>query len=72
MAGSTLSVSDKRVGELQDALLVALAAPKRIDRIRRELNGLENVLDQACEAIYNATLYDPMGERADKEASDDA
>lgn len=31
----------------------------------RELAALDEALVQAAEAIYNATIYDPAGERDD-------
>ena len=54
---SSLTISDKRVTELQEALRVALHAKTRLKTVMRELASLDEALDQSCEAIYNATLY---------------
>lgn len=79
---ATLTITDRRVTELQEAMRVALRGKQRVEGLIREIDGImltlrsqlvsvDEALDQACEAIYNATLYDPMGER-DEEAGDDA
>lgn len=65
---ATLTIADERVAELQDALLVALTLKRRVQRLSRDLARLDEVIDRVCKSIYNATVYDPMGE----EASDDA
>lgn len=62
---ATLTIADRRVTELQEALVVALRASARVKRTMRDLASLDAALEQACEAIYNATLYDPTGERSD-------
>lgn len=67
---ATLTVADRRVTELQEALRVALAAKAQVTTLARNLALVEQALDQACEAIYNATLYDPAGERTDEEGDD--
>lgn len=64
---ATLTIADRRVTELQEALRVGLQAKTRLKTLARDLASLEEALDQACEAIYNATLYDPSGERNDEE-----
>jgi hypothetical protein len=60
-----LTVAERRVEELQGALTVALRAQDRLKGIMREIAALDAALDQVCEAIYNATYYDPTGERGD-------
>ena len=69
---ATLTIAERRVDELQTALCVALQARTRLKTVMRELATLDEALDQSCEAIYNATLYDPAGERDDAEEDDDA
>jgi hypothetical protein len=70
---ATLTIADRRVTELQEALRVALHAKERVKSMTGELARVEAALDQACEAIYNATLYDPAGEKNDDaEGGDDA
>jgi hypothetical protein len=60
-----LTIAERRVDELQEALLVAMGAQKRCKAMMREIAALDEALEQACEAIYNATIYDPEGERND-------
>ena len=62
---ATLNIADQRVTELQEALQAALQASSRLQTMMRELARVDEALQQACEAIYNATLYDPAGERDD-------
>ena len=62
---ATLNIADRRVTELQEALQAALQASSRVQTMMRELARVDEALQQACEAIYNATLYDPAGERDD-------
>ncbi len=62
---ATLNIADRRVTELQEALQAALQASSRLQTMMRELARVDEALQQACEAIYNATLYDPAGERDD-------
>lgn len=69
---TALTIADRRVTELQEALCVALQARTRLKTTMRDIATLDAALDQACEAIYNATLYDPAGELDDEEASDRA
>jgi hypothetical protein len=58
-----LTISDRRVTELQEALRVALQAKRRVSAMMRELAAVDEALERSCEAIYNATLYDPAGTR---------
>jgi len=60
---ATLTIADDRVTELQEALLAAVRASDRLKQVKRELASIDEALNKACESIYNATLYDPMGER---------
>ena len=60
-----LTIAERRVDELQAALVVAVRASARLKTIMRELAALDEALDQAAEAIYNATIYDPAGGRDD-------
>jgi len=60
-----VTVADKRVDQLHDALKELVRAEARCDALQRELNALRVTLDEAAEATYNATLYDPEGERED-------
>ncbi len=69
---ATLTIAERRVTALQEALLVALEARTRLETVMSGIASLDSALDQACEAIYNATLYDPAGERDDGEATGDA
>lgn len=66
---ATLTIAERRITELQEALVVALQASPRVKAMMRDLASLDEALDKVCEAIYNATLYDPLGER---EEDDDA
>jgi hypothetical protein len=58
-----LTISDRRVDELQDALLKGLAAQERVKRLMRDLAAVDEALDRSNEAIYNATYYDPAATR---------
>lgn len=62
---ATLTIADRRVTELQEALRVAMQARTRLKALMRDLASVDEALDKSCEAIYNATLYDPSGERDD-------
>ena len=62
---ATLNIADRRVTELQEALRASLKAKGRLKMVYRHLAEVDAALDQACEAIYNATLYDPAGNVAD-------
>ncbi len=62
---ATLNIADQRVTELQEALQAALQASTRVQTMMRELARVDEALQQACEAIYNATFYDPTGNVAD-------
>ena len=64
--GITLSVADRRVTALQEAMRVSLQAQTRLNVVKSELAEINEALDQVIEAIYNATLYDPAGERDDE------
>lgn len=65
----TLTIAEGRVSELQEALRVALRAKERVKTMTHELAAIDEALERACEAIYNATVYDSMGEKA---SADDA
>jgi hypothetical protein len=65
MMATTLKIAERRVDELQEALRVAVKAKERAEKLMREMAAIDAALDQACEAIYNATLYDPEGVRDD-------
>lgn len=67
-----LTIAERRVTELEEALRAGLRARTRLATVVRELADIEAALDQACEAIYNATLYDPAGERDDYVVTVDA
>lgn len=60
-----LTIAERRVDELQDVLAATMSASTRLESITRELKGIGEAFEQASEAIYNATLYDPEGERDD-------
>lgn len=60
-----LTIAERRVDELQAALAATMSASTRLESITRELKGIGEALEQASEAIYNATIYDPEGERDD-------
>ena len=57
-------LAEQRVGDLHDGLVVVgLRLTERLKRLERELAAVRVDLDGVCEAIYNATVYDPSGER---------
>ncbi len=55
---ATLPIANRRVTELQEALRIVLGASTRLKRMLRDLASIDEALHQACEAIYNAKLYD--------------
>ena len=61
----SLVIADRRVDEMQEALSALLRARDRRKTLERELAEVNAAIDSAAEAIYNATLYDPEGERDD-------
>jgi hypothetical protein len=61
----SLTIADRRVDEMQDALRALMRARDCRKVIERELASTQAAIDSAAEAIYNATLYDPEGERND-------
>lgn len=63
---TTLTVAERRVDELQAALVLLVRAKKQLEEVvAEELKQVEETIEQASEAIYNATIYDPEGERRD-------
>jgi len=61
----SLTIADRRVEEMQLALQRLFRARGRRKILQRELAEVDAAIDAAAEAIYNATLYDPEGERSD-------
>jgi hypothetical protein len=61
----SLTIADRRIDEMQDALRVLLRARDHRKILERELAAVDAAIDIATEAIYNATLYDPEGVRDD-------
>ena len=51
--------------DLQAGLRACLQSLKRVETLEEELRILREALEQVTESIYNATLYDPAGERSD-------
>lgn len=56
------TISQQRVNEPPDALYGVMRAQTRLKMIMAEMAEVDAALEDACEAIYNATPY-PSGER---------
>ena len=63
-----LTIAESRVDAMQAVLVDAVRAVDKLKRIERELAEVRQTLDYAAETIYNATIYDPEGERGDDDA----
>jgi hypothetical protein len=61
----SLTIADRRVDDLTNALGALLRARDRRRILEHELAEVDAAIDSAAEAIYNATYYDPEGERDD-------
>jgi len=62
----SMTIAETRIDELQSTLRGLLRAEERhLPAIERELTEIRKALELASEAIYNATFYDPEGERVD-------
>jgi hypothetical protein len=61
----SLTIADRRVDDMQDALRGLIRARDRRKILEQELAVADAAIDAAAEAIYNATLYDPEGVRDD-------
>ena len=61
----SLTIADRRVDAMQNALTLVVRALDRWRIVERELAEARKALDAAAEAIYDGTLSDPEGERDD-------
>lgn len=61
----SLTIAETRVDDLQAGLRACFQSLERLRSVEEEVRILREALEQVAESIYNATLYDPAGERSD-------
>lgn len=59
----SLTIAETRVDGLHTALTELVRAESRLKALEVDLAAVRSVVYRASEAIYNATMYDPAGEK---------